>query len=544
MAAPTGSLWDLQSERIEEIINKSIDVYLPANDPVWRDMVASSMGVVPADQIGRDFKVLRVMMGGYCGVLEQGGPRQDFPLYGDAGNTKLGPKIHLQGVVNAWPNALGSPNPSPYRVGIPMRSMLSNLPVMLSELQAESMDALIGDITSHKLAGFGKKIASQLCNYFWLSQNDFYAITGLGDVSETATFEESVAGSGTFNVLSVNLSSINVPINRLFWGDIVQIYDSTGATLRTTATGQSNFYVVGTDELTGTIKLMAADGSALSTDATYANRTLSALADNDILVYANSKGDANTPYAGAAGGYFTGIAGVNSWLKPGDTSGATFTSNNTLLGAEADTANRINVNVHHEHKSLVYSLGGSPLTEHALRRIMRLWHRAKGRWGMTIDTLVASDGVWLEYERQKIGREWLDRTGRRANINNEGSNEGFTFEFDGRTYKGHTSFWVEDGTVYGLKLGGGNWKRITPPDPRQLAGGVRTFDKLDGWVPFRFVGPAMGHKSIFFPIYSVSNGMTHLTEALQAPGYLRMQVAPDQPAAMKLTNVATDKLWL
>lgn len=550
--APTGSLWDLQSVRIEEIINKGIETYLPANDPFWRETVASNMGVQSNDAIGRDFKILKVMMGGHAGVLEQSGPRGDFILYGDAANTKLGPKLHLQGIVNSFPSALNSPNPSPYRIGIPMRGMVSNLPVMLSELQAEAMDAFIGEAVANKLSGFANMIASQICNYFYLSQSDYYAITNFGDASATVTFEQSVA-AGDYDTLVLDLSSVNVPINRLFWGDRLNGYDSTGTNVLAAATGETTFVVVATDELKGLVKLMAADGSALSSDGTHANTTLTlggagyaaaTFLDNVILVYAGSKGDSSTPYSNSSGGYFTGLAGLNSWIKPGDTSGLTVTAANTLLGWEHDTSNYINVNVHPEQKSLVYAMNDQPLTESFLRRFFSLFHRAKGRYGMTIDTVVASDGVWREYEKQKIGREWIDRTGKLSSLNSEGSADGASFTYEGRTYKLRTSHWINDGEVYGFKVGGGNWKRITPPDPRNRAGSVQRFDRLDSWVPFRFVGPAMGHKSIFFPIYNVSGGQTYLSEALQAPGMLRMQVAPDQAAGLKLTGVATDRLWM
>lgn len=535
---PTGSLWDLQSSRIQEVINKSIDVYLPAGDPVTRDLVQSNQGVLPSDNIGRDWKIIKVMLGGYAGVMEQGGPTADFTLYGDQGNTALGPKIHLQGLVNKWPSALESPNPSPYRLGVPMRSMLTNLPVMLSELQAEKMDSFIGQVISHKLDGFGAMQAAQVQNYVYLSQNEFYAIADVGDVSVYGSVESSPGGSN--DTLVINLQGSNKAVNRLFWGDRVQFYDSTGATLRTTASGESIFYVVATDELSGKVKFMAKDGSALNAANFY-----SGLSDNDIIVYANSKGNANTPYSSSTGQYFTGVAGLNSWIKAGDSNGATNNATNTLLGEERDTANAINVNVHPEHRSLVYDLANQPLTEQTLRRILRLWHRAKGRYGMTIDCLIASDGVWLEYERQKIGREWIDRTGRRSSMSAEGSSdEGIMFEFDGRSYKGYTSQWVESGTVYGIKKGGNNWKKMVPPDPRSLAGSVRRFDRQGAEGAFRFVGPAMGHNSIFFPIYTVSGGQTFLTEGLQAPGMLRMQLVPDQAAGLKLTSVAEDRLYV
>lgn len=57
----------------------------------------------------------------------------------------------------------------------------------------------------------------------------------------------------------------------------------------------------------------------------------------------------------------------------------------------------------------------------------------------------------MAYEATKIGREILDRTGRLSSLTTEGSNEGFQFAFDGRTYTGYTSNYVEDGSVYGIR---------------------------------------------------------------------------------------------
>jgi len=59
MAATTGSLFDHHSVRIEEVINKNIEIFLPSLDPVWRDTVVSNQGVGPADAIGRDMKILK-----------------------------------------------------------------------------------------------------------------------------------------------------------------------------------------------------------------------------------------------------------------------------------------------------------------------------------------------------------------------------------------------------------------------------------------------------------------------------------------------------
>lgn len=522
MAAPTASLFGTESVRIQEIINKNVDFMLPTLDPVWRDTLVSSQGVGPAGQLGRDMKILRVIMGSFAGVLEQAGPRDDFVLYGDPQNTNVGSKIFTQGVQNTFPDPLdGAPNARPYRLGVPMRAMVSNLPMTLGELQAEATPAFIGEVIAPKMMGFARMMSHTLCNYIYLSQNSSYTLAILG--STDITVDTNVTGK---------FSPTNYAVERFAVGMRISFYDTTVATLRTTASGKSVFLVTAVDELKNVVYFKATDGLTLAG---------SGIVDTDIAVYANSRGSAAYPNSATA---FTGIAGLNSWLKPGDTNGATYSADNTLLGAERDDANQINVNVHPEFKSLTYAAGSVPMTEHLLRKLLRRFHAAKGRYGQTIDCLIAADGVWLAYEATKIGRERIDRTNRRSNLDYEGSDdgrdEGMTFVFDGRTYKGYTSNYVDSGVVYGIKKGENNWKRYVPPSPR----GTSKFDRADDFVPFEFVAGALtGTSSNQIPIFAISNGKNLVTEAVQMPGMLRLQLVPDQPAGMKITGLAEDRLY-
>ena len=90
MAAVAGSLFNLHEDRIEEVINKNVEIFLPGLDPIWRDLISTSQGVGPADALGRDLKILKVFMGSMAGVLEQGAPRGDLTLYGDDTDTHGG----------------------------------------------------------------------------------------------------------------------------------------------------------------------------------------------------------------------------------------------------------------------------------------------------------------------------------------------------------------------------------------------------------------------------------------------------------------------
>jgi len=551
MAAPTGSLFSTQSVRIEEIINKKIGMFLPACDKVWEDMIVSNQSVGPQDSFGRDYLIIKTFMQGLTGVVEPGGPKGDFTLYGDPQNTSLGAKLHLQGLSNVFPDATLGANQTPYRLSIPMRSMHTNLMMTLGELQAEATQAFIGEVIAPKLEGFAKHITQTMCNYFYISQNDYYALGQVGDGTAAIALntdyylaDETSSGSGEYKTIVIDLNRSTYAIDRFMIGMRVQIYSSNGSTLRTISGSTTNttFIVVAVDELSGRLHLREAGNLSVYASSTLA---ITGLATGDRIVMASSKGNASTPYSASGGGYFTGIAGINSWLKGGDNSGVTRTASNTLLGYESAGTNSgyngdINVNTHPEFRSMVYSLAGQPLTEHFMRKLLRRWHAAKGKYGFDIDTLVASDGVWLAYEAQKIGRQYYDRTGKTSTINNEGSSGDFQIQMDGRTYRGLTSSYIEAGTVYGHKFKG-NWKRYSPPDPK----GVKKGERLPAWIPFRFVGAALtGNGSNQIPIFATSANRTFITEGTQMPGFLRMQLVPEQVCGLKLTNVAEDRLYV
>lgn len=531
MAAPTGSLFSTHGVRIEEIINKKIEMFLPTMDKVWEETIVSNQGVGSQDQIGRDFLIVKTYMGGLSGVIDPGGPGSDFTLYGDPMNTALGAKIHLQGLQSVFPDATLGPNATPYRLACPMRSMVTNLMLTLGELQAEATDAFIGEVVQPKLEGFAKNLTQYLCNYFYLSQNTYYSLSYLGNT--TAGQGYSLEDSNKTIVLDTTYS--NYAVDRFMVGMRVQWYDSTGATQRTVTSSNSGstFIVTAVDELSGKVKMKEAGNLALNSTAFVSN-----LVANDIIVFANSKGSSSTPYS--ASPYFTGIAGINSWLKYGAGGDDNYLLGGERAGTNSGYSGDIDVTVHPEFRSMTLNVGGNPLTEHYLRKVLRRWHAAKGKYGQTIDCLIASDGVWLAYEAQKIGRQYYDRTGRRSSIDNEGSTGEFEFAFDGRTYTGCTSTWVDANTVYGIKKGGGNWKRYSPPDPRN----VKKNEKLASWIPFRFVGSALtGTGSNQIPIFSIHSNRTFVTEGVQMPGFLRMQLVPEQPAGLRLTNVAEDRVY-
>jgi len=528
MTAVANSLFNIHEDRIEEVINKNVEVFLPGLDPIWRDIISTSQGVGPVDALGRDLKILKVFMGSMAGVLEQGKPRNDLTLYGDD-TDQHGIRLYTQNLDQTWPSPLDGPNAMPYRLGIGMRSMMSNIMFTLGELQAEATPAFIGEIIAPKLEGFARNISHTLCNYWYLNQADNYQLSTITSKVAVVDLTATVGG------YEVTFTPGNGAVDRYYVGQRVDVYDSSftvrkndsaAEASQTLATRRST-YISRVDEMLGTVTLNSTHNPETDSSSHWEG---GAIADGDLVVYASSDhalGGTNASH---------GFAGVNSWLKSGQ---AGDVNNTHLLGDDRDTANTISVNDHPEFKSFTKASVGV-LTEHKLRQYLRRFHAAKNKYGQYIDCLIASDGVWLNYESTKIGREILDRTGRLSSVTSEGSNEGFKFTFDGRSYTGYTSTYVEDNTVYGIRKGGNNWKRYVPPS----IAGTSKFGQADAGAPFEFIAGALtGTGSNKLPIYNSSGSTTLVTEGVQMPGQMRMQLVPDQPAGMKLSGVTQDKLY-
>jgi hypothetical protein len=531
MAPTAGQIYSDHSSAIEEILNKNVGIFMPSGDPFFKSIFDKRAGEGNNKDIGRDMSIIKTFMGTFTGVMDQGAATKDFTLYGDgatSGADLLGNKIRFSNIDNTWPDPTQGPNMTPFQLKVPMRSSFTSIGITLGEMQAEAHPAYIAEVINPKMMGFSRMMSHTLCSYLYLSQNDNYALTTLA----TGGFSTSNTGGTADDTLTVTPS--NLAIDRFEVGLRVNIVDAstTNDPLFVDPTNEDpTFIVTYVDPLKNELQIMHRTGCDLTTLEAPA-AAAKTFAAGDYIVFPGSRAGSDS---------FTGYAGLNSWLKTG--SGG---NDNKLLGAEADGTQYIDVTEHPEFKSLGRSLSGATLTEHELRKVTRLFNRAKSKYGQTFDTWLMADGVDLKMQEQLIGRETIDRTGRMASLSNQGSSNGdrpgigLGFSFDGRSYQSYSSQFVESGTCYGLKLANNNWKRYSPPPPK----GVQRSDKLS-FAPFYFVGSALsGNNSNILPVMQTnSSNITLPTEMVQMPGMVRMQICPEQAAGIKLTNVAETRIW-
>lgn len=544
MPEATGNLFDIEANVFEEIINKDVDIILPTLDPAWRDTFVSNQGVFPTNQLGRQWKAIRILRGTYTGVIDGGTARDDFTLYGE-NYTRWSDKMMLQDIEQTWPDPLEGPKPGSLRLAFGLQSMHTNLALSWQEMQAEATPAYIGQVIAPIMTGFAKNMAHQMCNFWYTSQNANYSL------ATTATVVSWAAHATYATLWDATFTTAEMTPQRFYRGQRVDIYsadtegsssttsaglvpggagfqrlnDTAAAEANQTAATRVNVIVEWVDELANTVSLVTA-----TDPTTWRNGNGGVLAVGDTIVPANIK---------KGTGNFTGIAGINSWLA-----GGTGGDDNYLLGAERDATDYVDVTVHPEYKSLITAVNDS-LTEPFLLALLRRFHASKDRYGMGIDCLIASDGVWLEYFRQLVPQFTRERSGRLANITDEGLKDGFTFTTDGRTYSGYTSHYIEDGVVYGLKKGGANWERVVPPYPA----GVTDMGEMESFIPFKFVLPAiLGTNQTRALIYQTNASGTGyqnsmVTEFVQLPGVVHMNLAPKNPVGLKLTGVTSYTYW-
>lgn len=549
--ATTGSIFDRQSNRIQEVLNKSLKVFLAGLDPVWRENVVTSQGVGNSGDLGRDLKITKLFMGSLTGVIDPGRPFGEQDLYG-SGTSSLGQLMHTQSTSQAYPDPSTGPNATAYRLAIPMRQLVTNLMITLGEKQADATPALIDQVVAPKLTAFARNMAHTLCNYWYLSQNNSYRLC---TVSNAEVIRVASGGTPTTSEhWKIRFTPSNFETHRFSRGQRVDLIvpatgvrsnDSAGTLGTQTRISRRQLIVESVDPLQNRVVLVtdqsvytaffdkAATPAAVGTGAVATTWTAEADFDSMVVVYANTTIDGSN----VGSNTFQGIAGINSWLKNGN---ETNTNGTRLLGDEADSTDFIDVNDRPEFKSFKYDVGGV-LTEYNLKRYLQRVHSAFEPLGHTIDTLIASEGVWTAYESQKVGQYRVDRTSRVASLANEGQAEGFSFTFEGKTYKGHTSRFVEGGTLYGIKLGGKNWKKYVPPSPK----GLSKMSEADAYVPFEFVAGALtGTSTNQLPIYANVGDRSMVTQASQMPGRIRMQLVPDQVNGMKLVNIAEDRVYM
>lgn len=535
MAPPTGSLFYTHQYSIEERLGKLVSVFMASLDPIWQNQIISSTGVVPLDELGRDYNIHHTYMNAVGGVFESGYPRNDFTLYGDNQNQNYGGKLYTSGTAGTWPDASEDPGSLRYRLTIPMRSMLTQMRMEMAEMRAEATPAFLGNIIVPRLKAWSLNLARRLCANWYTSQADNYRIASIGASTGTDPYSINTTDK------TITFYPTNKAVMRFAVGDRVDLFkdvssvptrhnDTTSTAASQTAATRIKLFVSAVAPFKNKV-ILQADPSD-STFSTWATTVL--FSTITYVVHANSA---------LGGGAFRDIAGLNSFMKFGTgvngTNTPTNNPDNFLLGAEAVGAQDvgwIDVIRHPEFQSFLKAVNGV-LTEHRLNLYLDRVAPVLDASGEYLDTIVTTPGVIRAAMLQKEGRSILDRTGRLSSLASEGEDgKGYTHHHDGKVYQIFTSQWQQSGVLDAYRRGN-NWVRAIPPRLAKAA----TMQGVNPAIPLELVAPVLtGNASSYFPVLTSSGKLTQMS---QMPGQVAMQLYPkEQCRGMRLTGLSEERV--
>lgn len=536
MPTVANSLFDRNAAVIKEEIGNSAMEFMAQEDPIFREMILGDMDMVSPNELGRDLKFKKRFYGALTGVIRGGHVTQDASansiggkyaaLYGE-GTTALGPKMYTQTVARTFPNALHGANPRPYGLTGGLYNVETNLFLTMSMLNLDATPANIMEHVVPTFKGFAKHIARWAANSFHADPDNGYSLASLGlSTGGNAYSRDSSART-------IKFFPTEEVAHRFEVGMALDIYsDTSGTRVNELSSVRILCFVAAVDYWANEVTLVTAatdvDGNAITFNTTF---SVVNIGESAYVTFAE--------YYDTNDSEYKGLYTWRHWMKFGGSTNA----QKRLLGDDAETGTAddyIDVEVHPQFKSGLFANVGS-LTERTMLAHLDRAFSALGVWGYELDTLIASEGVWLNMFDSKQGFERQLRDGP-GNVNDFGLQEGFTIVHNGKTVRGVTSRWLEDGLIMGTRRSG-NWNLLVPPSPGEAQGQLPDPEgDLSSKIPLEFIVPFLtGSGSTRFPILT-SNG--ELTQGTQMPGWIRMQMVPgDQIPGCVWSDVNTTRVY-
>lgn len=474
-------------------------------DPVYAMARRTWSNVVRNEGLGRDYKVKKVW-----GLGLAGGGSFGSPLGSDMINDSTW-SFSAFGTPETWPGYDEVSAPTFLTSEVQLVKHKLNLFVPRDILQTDRLNSSIGAVMPFYVRGLSKLALQQELGAFYSTAPSTVALAAIGNTSATVANVSGDTGAINVDISGASSSGATGRIHRLEKGQLVDLYDSTGATQRNT-----NFlvFVDNVDHAAQVVRLRRIDGGELQTTTTLGGGITYAGAggDNDIIVLKDSVGF--TPGT------------MRAWVADG-------TDITTFFG--------ITVGNHGEYKSIKRDISAAPLTESLLNRYVGYFKetyrdadlpRAITTNGVllgfidNIDSLVRG-GTEAPTDNKGTypGRFMYERNGRRVEV--EAGWDVFNYRYGGRKMDIHTSTYMEKGT---FQAGMFDIDRFVPPP----IPGTRMDQRIGDEMQFLASSGASAYDSIFTR-YDHGGKFSNL---LQAPAERKSVMMPRSPNYLLLHNIA------
>lgn len=500
------TITDAIQNTIEAKILPTITESLWELDPVYPLIQRSSTNVVRNRGIGQGWQVLKTWSSGVAGGAKF--------TSAQGGNVVSGPNnFNVYDTPQSFQAVDETSSPAYMQSNVTLIEHRGNFYLPHQILRADRLNASIGSVVAQNIKGMGRLLAHQEASVFYSSSASTGELADIGDTSANVTNKTSPSADTA--AMNFDLSGTNASgrIHRMAQGQLVDLYDSTGATKR-----NQGFYlfVDNVDPLTETVTIRRVDGGTFQVDTSLGGSVSydGAGGDNDIIVIKDSVNIAPK--------------GLESWIADGSTVTSFF---------------GIDVRNFGQFKSYVPSAINAALTENTLNKHFAMYFESFP--GRKIDTALTTMGVLIGFidnldsgnqggatsgstDTTYPGRFKYDRNGMPLTV--DAGWEAFKYRFASRNVEIFTSTYAAKSTMYAGKIRGGGLTRYVPP----AIPGAKVDSRFGTEVEFVAALGGSGMNGIFKHAHSSTGGTTDFVEA---PFVRQWNVMPDQPNWMKLTGI-------
>lgn len=540
MPTVANTLFDRGAIGIREEIGSSSLEILRSLDPTFATMFLPNMQTNPSGfELGRDLRFKKRFYGSMAGVIRGGNQTAYSGQFGNVTNSFAG-RLQTNNRFSYAPRAQDGAMPIEYGITGRLYDWHTNLLMPLALMQMEALPANITDRVAPILRGFAKQMSLYAATSFFANPSQQFRLCTLP--AQAGITIDAPNRTVTFVTTERTIHKMNV-------GQPIDVWNAAGSARLNQADGNNEYgseakrvvgFVLSIDPFTNTVILGFDSAAADTSAATFGTWCTAQNLASGFVTYSNTYNGLNPNGASLAAG-FDGMYSWRDFAKWGNASASN--ADKRILGSRAVTDGAedfIDVSQRPEFRSFRASNVGA-LTETRLMRDLNTVHRALDTLGYHLDTLLAAEGVWLGVfdQRQNLERITYGRAGQVSSLNSLGLAQGFSITYDGRTYEGYTSRFLEAQTLVGFRRMG-NWAIVTPPQtPMTTRGGI---PEVPDQIPLDFYMPALtGTPSIRFPVLGDDG---RIADACQIPAKATMQFFPVRQFNMAVWEGVNDVFGL
>lgn len=493
----------VQKQLLEEL-SPGLRESLPDIDPVMGRLCLSSKNVT-RDSISRDWKAIHtfdttgvtglamaVPNGGGLGasmtqtgsMTVDGSPGQNpYSLFGGAQMT-------------VWPAADMLPANAYYQKTIELKKHIASCAIPITLTQTDQLPG-VGSMVQSILKGFVRQINMLKLNNFWKLNADGRILEATKSATPSGVINET---PGVFTITAGRIANI-------YPGMVVVPRIISAGTANTSAeTGEIQaepVFVHSVDYRAKTFKLVKPSCAGSGTDVTIAN-------GSSCAIYRYRADHVTNPNMTTTN---YNMSGLEDWLIDDATS----------------TPYGIDFAKYPQCRSWKSSAFSGALDTTALNKMFGGFIEAYS--ADAVDTLITTDGVWLGFVDNIENTQQLLRYESQGTATNfvAGTKGKLKYLFNGKELEVIQTKHCPTGTVYGLKLGGGNVKMYVPPSLPKKGSEAGHSQEVE------FIGKAIGYPSNLVPLPSSATS-TLTTDATSLPAQFYCEVVPDQLQGIKMST--------